>query len=103
MTLFLTFMMVFDHGSGEGGRALWMENVLSAGGGTGAAQYGPTSLRSLPPYPNPPVPARYYPTYNTPYLVRVSQGQCRCHEMGLAPVFRIRIRIGSGFNLVSGS
>ena len=76
-------MMVFDHGSGEGSRALWMENVLSAGGGSssggaagysgaGAVQYGPTSLRSLPPYPNPPAPARYYPTYNTPWLVRVS-------------------------------
>jgi hypothetical protein len=77
-------MMVFDHGSGDGGRALWMENVLSAGSaaggatggysGAGAVQYGPTSLRSLPPYPNPPVPARYYPTYNTPWLVRVSWG-----------------------------
>lgn len=77
-------MMVFDHGSGEGSRALWMENVLSAGGGGGAASHhysgggasygggGPTSLRSLPPYPNPPAPARYYPTYNTPWLVRVS-------------------------------
>jgi hypothetical protein len=61
-----------------------MENVLSAGSaaggatggysGAGAVQYGPTSLRSLPPYPNPPVPARYYPTYNTPWLVRVSWG-----------------------------
>jgi hypothetical protein len=75
--------MVFDHGSGEGGRALWMENVLSAGGGGGGAVQsqpygggGPTSLRSLPPYPNPPpaasAAARYYPTYNTPWLVRVS-------------------------------
>jgi hypothetical protein len=90
-------MMVFDHGSGEGGRALWMENVLSAGGGTGAAQYGgPTSLRSLPPYPNPPVPARYYPTYNTPYLVRVSQEQRRCLSTSVADP-------GSGAFLTPGS
>jgi hypothetical protein len=91
-------MMVFDHGSGEGGRALWMENVLSAGGGAGAAQYGPTSLRSLPPYPNPPVPARYYPTYNTPYLVRVSQEQWRCLSTSVADP-----DLGSGAFLTSGS
>ena len=86
--------MVFDRcGSSRGGRPLWMENILPkgahgasyAGGGVsppgdpyGGLSPGHTSvvgLRSLPPYHAPPIPppSRYhYPTYTSPWLVRVS-------------------------------
>ena len=71
-------MMVYDRG-GMQGQAMWMENVLPGGGTnypshTGVVSgYGHTPLRSLPPYHPPPPPARYhYPTYNSPWLVRVS-------------------------------
>merc|ERR1719445_979014 len=59
--------MVFDSsGSSEGGRAVWMENVMPQ-------HPPPTSmgLRSLPPYQPPPTPSRYnFPTYTSPWLVR---------------------------------
>ena len=62
-------IMVFDSsGSSEGGRAVWMENVMPQ-------HPPPTSmgLRSLPPYQPPPTPSRYnFPTYTSPWLVRVS-------------------------------
>ena len=70
--------MVFDSsGSSEGGRALWMENIMPTGGVgyPGHAPYGPPAvgMRSLPPYQPPPPPSRYhYPTYTSPWLVRVS-------------------------------
>ena len=89
--------MVFDRcGSSRGGRPLWMENILPKGahgasyaGGGGSPSHpggdpygglapGHTSvvgLRSLPPYHAPPIPppSRYhYPTYTSPWLVRVS-------------------------------
>ena len=58
--------MVFDSSSSsQGGRALWMENVMP-----GAGQQ---PLRSLPPYQPPPHPGRQqFSTYTTPWLVRVS-------------------------------
>ena len=57
--------MVFDSsGSSAGSRAVWMENVMSPGQGSG--------MRSLPPYQPPPTPSRYnYPSYTSPWLVRV--------------------------------
>ena len=87
--------MVFDRsGSSRGSRPLWMENILPKGAHgasyAGQGSYGPppivdyplppvhasvVGLRSLPPYHAPPVPppARYhYPTYTSPWLVRVS-------------------------------
>ena len=84
--------MVFDRcGSSRAGRPLWMENILPKGahgasyGGGGYSEppvpYLPpghtsvVALRSLPPYHAPPMPppSRYhYPTYTSPWLVRVS-------------------------------
>ena len=65
--------MVFDSsGSSQGGRALWMENVLAGGGAGGVTGYPTSALRSLPPYHPPPPPARYQNTYTSPWLVRVS-------------------------------
>ena len=69
-----TVIMVFDSsGSSEGGRAVWMENVMP--------QHPPPSsmgLRSLPPYQPPPTPSRYnFPTYTSPWLVRVSSKRQR--------------------------
>ena len=73
-------IMVFDSSSSsQGGRALWMENVMpgGGGGGGGGAGYQPhppvVGLRSLPPYQPPPHPTRaHYSTYASPWLVRVS-------------------------------
>ena len=91
---------MFDRqGSSRGGRPLWMENILPKGahgvsyspsfhGAGGREQehfpghlppgHGSVALRSLPPYHAPPVPppVRYhYPTYTSPWLVRVSGNQ----------------------------
>ena len=65
--------MVFDTStSSQGGRALWMENVMPGAGYHPVPQ--PPGLRSLPPYQPPPHPARqHYPTYASPWLVRVSE------------------------------
>ena len=95
--------MVFDRsGSSRGSRPLWMENILPKGAHgasyAGQGSYGPppivdyplppghasvVGLRSLPPYHAPPVPppARYhYPTYTSPWLVRVSPARQRLQE-----------------------
>merc|ERR1712013_950336 len=70
--------MVFDSsGSSDGGRALWMENIMPTGGVgyPGHLPHGPPAvgMRSLPPYQPPSPPSRYhYPTYTSPWLVRVS-------------------------------
>ena len=82
-------IMVFDSSSSsQGGRALWMENVMP-GGGTGYQPHPPVvGLRSLPPYQPPPHPARqHYSTYASPWLVRVSHtggGQARPGHKWLA-------------------
>ena len=75
--------MVFDscvpssvetHGGRVGAGAVWRDNVL-AGGGGGAPPLPHPGLRSLPPYQPPPTPSRHhFPTYTSPWLVRVSRG-----------------------------
>ena len=80
-----SLIMVFDSSSSsQGGRALWMENVMP-GGGTGYHQPHPpvVGLRSLPPYQPPPHPARqHYSTYASPWLVRVSPLTLPCAPCG---------------------
>ena len=79
--------MVFDscvpssvetHGGRVGAGAVWRDNVLPGGGG-GAPPLPHPGLRSLPPYQPPPTPSRHhFPTYTSPWLVRVSRGYLLC-------------------------